>query len=71
MSHFEVSPREREDEARRAYYEFDCVDETYEEYMARLSDRPRAGSQRAESRSTGASQPGTGRSESRDTKEAA
>ena len=68
------NPYEREDEARRAYYEFDAPEETYDEYLqrytqpeARLSERPRAGIDqvRAESSMTGAT-PGTGRSESRE-----
>ena len=76
-SHYEISPKEREDEQRRWRDEFDAPDETYHEYLDRttspLSERPRAGTDqaRAESSMTGASQPGTGRSESRDTKEAA
>ena len=70
-SHYEISPREREDEQRRHHDEFDAVEDTYDTYMSRLSERPRAGTNASESlsRSTGA-QPGTGRSESRD-KEAA
>ena len=66
-AHYEISPREREDEQIRDYHEFDHVDETYAEYMARLSELPKAGGQTGAASST----PGTGSSENRDTKEAA
>lgn len=69
-SHYEISAREREDEQRRHYYEFDHRDETYDEYLARLSQRPEA-DESSSSTTGGASHVGTGRSESRDNREAA
>lgn len=68
MSHYEISPREREDEQRRDFHEFDEPYEDFWDYLARLSERPRAGNE-SSSGLTGhdeASHPGTGRSESRE-----
>ena len=76
MSHYEISPREREDEQIRDWHEFDAPEETYHAYLARttqfdarLSELPKAGT--ATGHDHASSTPGTGSSESRDTKEAA
>ena len=70
-SHYEISPREREDEQRRHRDEFDAPEETYWEYLARttqfdarLSETPKAGGQTGAAPAS--STPGTGVSESRD-----
>lgn len=36
-SHYEISPRERDDEMRRHYDEFDAPQETYDEYLQRTT----------------------------------